>query len=360
MSNKLYNTELLRELCLTFGPTSGEGEVADLITEQIKDLTDEISRDRMGNVYAYMRSGREGAPLLMLSSHMDEVGFIVKSIDDKGYIKFLCVGGIDPRVLSGKHVVLCGEQGKVYGVIASKAIHLLSPDERKTATKVENLYIDIGADSREEAERYVAKGDLGTFDSEFVSFGEGERFFKCKAIDDRLGCCAMIETMRRLKDEGEELPVDICFAFTVREEIGKSGAQVAAQRIRPEYSVVLESTAIADLPDVKPSARVSEVGGGGVISLLDRSTIYDREFVDFALSLAKEKGVFAQVKKYVSGGNDAGHIHKSGTGVKCLAISAPTRYLHSAACVTSYADYEAIRDLVYHIIVNFDRMNKRK
>jgi endoglucanase len=250
-------------------------------------------------------------------------------------------------------VIFRGENGDVEGVIASKAIHHQTADERKKATKIADMYVDIGAASREDAQKYLERGDFGVFDSDFVIFGENGKLVKSKAIDDRLGCAVMIELLRRLKDEGKKLPFDLVCAFTVREEIGRSGAQVAAQRLRPDYAIVLESTAIADLPDVKANSRVAEVGKGGVISLVDRSTIYDRELVDGLLAVAKNNGIAAQIKKYVSGGNDAAHIHKSGSGVRTLAVSAATRYLHSASCVASIEDYESIKSLIYAFLCEY-------
>lgn len=348
----LYGIELLKKLCLEFGPSGCEETVADEIERQLLGVAS-LTRDRVGNLYARLDGDGEGLPTVMLSAHTDEVGFMVKHIEDSGYIRIAAVGGIDSRVLCGRHVTLRGDEGDVHGVIASKAIHHQTAEERKKATKIKDMYVDIGATSREDAQRYLALGDYGVFDSDFVVFGENDKFIKSKAIDDRLGCAVMIELLRRLKAEGKKLPVNLVCAFTVREEIGRSGAQVAAQRICPDYAVVLESTAIADLPDVKPNSRVAEVGGGGVISIVDRSTIYDRDLVNGMLEIAKKNGIAAQTKKYVSGGNDAAHIHKSGVGVRTVAVSAATRYLHSASCVASIDDYEAIKELIYAFLCEY-------
>ena len=341
--------ELLRELCLVCGPTGSEEKVAELIRGKLDLLGYEYMTDRLGNVIVHIAC--EGAPRLMVSAHMDEVGFIVNEITEDGYLRFAALGGIDPRVLSGKHIILEGNDGTpVQGIIGSKAIHHQTPDERKTAKKIKDMYIDIGVKKREEAEKFVALGTSGTFDSAFVEFGDG--FIKSKAIDDRLGCAIMLDVLGRIK--GQNIPLDLYFCFTVREEIGLSGARTAAQALSPEYSVVLESTAVADLPDVTENSRVSELGKGGAVSLRDRSTIYDRGFVRFALSLAEKKNIPAQIKRYVSGGNDAGHIHKSNAGVRALAISAPSRYIHSPACVINEADYFSMGDLLYAIITEFD------
>ena len=349
----LEGLELLKHLSLVFGPTGSEEEVADEIIKQLENTDAQIIRDRMSNVFAVLHGKNHPEKTVMLSAHMDEVGFIIKDIDGEGYIRFGCLGGIDSRVLCGRKVTFRGKDGDVSGVIASKAIHHQSPEERKNATKANDMYVDIGATSREDAESVLSRGDSGTFDSEFVIFGENDGYAKCKALDDRLGCVVMIETLRRIKEEGIELPFDLVCAFTVREEIGISGATAAAHRFRPDYAIVLETTAIADLPDVPKNSRVSEVGNGGVVSLMDRSTIYNRDFVDGAMKIAEENGIPAQIKRYVSGGNDAGHIHKTADGTRCLAISAPTRYLHSASCVISIKDFESIKSHVYAILTSY-------
>ncbi len=346
---KYTGTELLKLLCEMYGPTGFEQDVAAFIKEQTEGLCEYLP-DRMGNLICRVKGNGENLTKVMISAHMDEVGFIISDIEENGTVKFILDGGINPKVMAARGVVLFNEEHTVKGLISSKAIHGLSPEERKEALPADKMSIDIGADSADEVRQYVNIGDFGTFDSDFVIFGENDRMIKCKAIDDRLGCAAMIEVMRTITPG--TLPVDLYFAFTTREEIGNSGAQVAAQVIQPDYAIVLESTAIADIAGVPENTRVSEVGKGGTISLMDNSTIYNREFVELALELAKKENINAQVKRYVSGGNDAGHIHKSGKGVKALAISAPTRYLHSACCVASLDDYDSIKTLVSALVNN--------
>ena len=348
-----YGVELLEYLCQKFGPTGFENEVADAIIEQLGDDCDKIVKDTFGNVYALV-SGEGQAPRdrVMISSHMDEVGFMITAIDDDGYIKFANLGGIDPKVLYGKQVVLGNEKAKINGVIAAKAIHHKKREDRYTVTPIKEMYIDIGAKDGDEVREYVNVGDFGVFNSDFVFFGSNNKYVKGKAIDDRAGCCAMIEAIRLIRKNGIRLPFDIFFCFTVREEVGLSGARVAAERVKPSRAIILESTAIGDIAGAPAHKRVADVGSGGVISLMDRSTIYDTDFVNFTLDIAKENGIKAQVKRYVSGGNDAGHIHKSGKGVKCVAISMGTRYLHSPACVASIEDYESIRELVFAMLKN--------
>ncbi|MBR6709564.1 MAG: M42 family peptidase, partial [Clostridia bacterium] len=262
---KLQGIELLRALCLAFGPSSCEDNVADLIEQQLEGVC-ELRRNRMNHVIAHLPGTGENLPRIQLSAHMDEVGMMITSIDDNGFLRFSTIGGIDNRVICGRKVQVGTEISRIPGVIGAKAIHLQSSDERSQATPSDKLYIDIGANSREEAEKYVDIGDYATFDSDFVIFGENGRRMRSKAIDDRLGCAAIVEVIRALA-EVDERPFDLWCAFTGREEIGKSGAKVAAFEIRPDYAIILEATAIADMPDVPANSRVSDVGCGGTISI---------------------------------------------------------------------------------------------
>lgn len=353
MSEILKGIDLVKELSLAFGPTGCESEVRELIYSQIKDLGAEIKTDKMGNMCALI----EGAlpvserKTVMISAHMDEVGFMVKHIDSEGYVKLVTVGGIDDRVIAGKRIIFKNEAGeKSNGVICIKAIHHRTSDERGKVIPLEKMYATLGCNTKEETEALIDTADFAVFDSEFVTFGENNAFVKSKALDDRMGCAAMIEIMQKWHEEGYTPKHNVLFGFTVREETGLSGAGVVAHRYAPDYSIVLECTAVADLPSVPDHKRVGKLGDGGAVSIVDRSTIYPEEMINLAMSTAEKYGIKAQIKKYVSGGNDAGHIHKSGKGVKALAISVPTRYLHSAACVAHWNDYEAVRDLAEKII----------
>ena len=355
----LFGAELVRELSLAFGPSGCEDRVRDMIAERAKDIADKIVVDRMGNLICKMSFGLgERRHRVMLAAHLDEVGFMIDGIRSDGMLTFGCVGGIDSSVVAGRKVLVGNEKGYVRGLICSKAIHHKDKKEREKAVDIEKLYIDIGKNSREDAEKYVAIGDFVTFDSEFFAFGKDERTLKCKALDDRMGCAALLEIMDRLKKEGIDADADVYFCFTVREEIGYSGAGSAAELVDPELAIVLETTAISDIPETPPHRRVADVGEGAVLSIADRATIYDRELVEHSLALAKEKNIKAQIKRYVSGGNDAGKIHKRLCGIKTLAISVPTRYLHSPACVASLDDYYSVRDLAHSITIDYFERKK--
>ena len=357
--NELTSIELIRTLALAFGPSGCEDEVGKLIYERVSPLADSVYTDRMGNVIAKMTFGN-GGTRLMISSHMDEVGFMITEICEDGYLRFDTVGGIDGSVLAGRRVTLGDEINRVHGIIASKAIHHKSKEDRKKKLSADKLYMDIGASSREEAEKYVSVGSFGVFDSEFVLFGTDDKMVKSKALDDRMGCAAMIEAMTSLKNDRPSVDLEVYFCFTVREEIGLSGASTAANSIAPHFALVLETTAIGDIADTAPASRVADVGKGGALSLMDRSTIYDREFVQYLLDTAKKENISAQVKRYVSGGNDAGNIHKTGVGVRAAALSVPTRYLHSPACVASLDDYTSLRNLCEASVRCFNEKLLRK
>ena len=264
---KYSGIELIRQLSLAFGPTGCEDAVRELIISQIEGYCDGYCEDRVGNLIAKI-SGRgmdyssAGPCRMMLCAHMDEVGFMITGITDEGYLRFGNLGGIDPAVLCGRPVTVAHGDKLLEGVIASKAIHLQTPEERKTVTPVTKMYIDIGAKSKEDAESHVSVGDCATFTSGFEVFGESGRQMKGKALDDRAGCAALIEIMRDLHQSRCDLPFDVYFAFTRCEEVGISGANVAAHTVAPDFSIVMEATAVNDLPGVSFPTRVSELFKG--------------------------------------------------------------------------------------------------
>ncbi|MBQ7474452.1 MAG: M42 family peptidase [Clostridia bacterium] len=339
----LAGTALLEALSLTFGPSGCEEAVAALIEKTVADVADEIVRDRTGGIYAVLRgTGKGPVKRVMLSAHMDEVGFMVSSIEDDGTLRTAPLSARDPKILAGQYVTVGDGRRLVPGVIGVKPIHL---KEKESLPAYSDLFVDVGANSREEAEKIVKKGDFGTFRSDFVRFGQNGRMLKGKAIDDRLGCAVLCDTVRAVKESGEPLPFDLYAAFTCREELGISGAGCAAGLIRPDIALVFEATAVADVYGVDPTRRVAYQGKGGAISYADRGTVYDRELVSLIFSAAEKNGIPAQPKKYVSGGNDSAAIRRSGEGVRAAAISAPSRYIHTASNVIREDDFLAIEKL---------------
>ena len=237
---KTEGLELIRRLSLAFGPTGYTDEVLAIVREELEGIAP-AETDRMNVLTVKIPGGGDGydpanPKKVLFSAHADEVGFLIVGIDDGGYLYFRPVGGIDAKVLCGRSV-LVGEH-KIPGVISAKAIHHMSGDERKKVFEAEDLYINIGAADKADAEKYVSIGDYAAFDSEFVRFGEDGKYIKCKALDDRLGCAVMIEAIRRMKQENLTVPYDLYFAFTDGEEIGCSLAKTTANRIAPDLAAI--------------------------------------------------------------------------------------------------------------------------
>jgi len=343
----LYGTELLKELCAIIAPSGAELPVANAIISILEDTSAVITRDNVGNVVAIKKGNGKSDVKIMVSAHMDEVGFLVTGIDADGRLSFANAGGIDNSVLGARAVKLMSKKGIINGVISAKPVHLLTPAERTQTPRADELRIDIGASSREDAEEYVSIGTVGTFASDFIRFGDG-KMLKGKAIDDRFGCAVMCDIIR--ETEGKTFDFDVYFAFTTREEIGFSGILTTTERIAPDISLVLESTAVADLADVPSHSRVAYTGEGPAISFMDRGTVYHKSVYDFLLRTAKENRIKAQPKRFVSGGNDAAYIHSALDGTATAAISIPTRYLHSASCVIAEEDYFSTKDLILAIM----------
>lgn len=324
--------ETLKTLCALSGVSSHEDQVRDYIRRRVEPHADSVRTDALGNLIVFKRGAKAAGNKLMLCAHMDEVGLIVKSVTDEGYLKFGCVGGIDRRILLGKRVVV-GEKA-IPGVIGLKAIHLTTAEERKKVPKLTDLYIDIGAKDREDALAQVELGDICTFAGDVAEFGE--RMLKAKAIDDRVGCSVLVELLE------EDLPMDCTFVFTVQEEVGTRGAFGAAFSITPEIALVLEGTTAADIPALEPDRQVCWPGRGPVLSWMDGGTIYDRELFELLRELAENNGLLWQMKHYVSGGTDARTIQRTKAGVRVAGISAAVRYLHAPSSVCSISDAEQI------------------
>ena len=320
----------LKQLCALNGVSSWEDEVRDYLKAQAAPHADTLRIDSMGNLIVTKKGRRSDGPSLLLAAHMDEVGLMVTSVTDEGYLKFDTVGGIDRRVLLGKRVFV--GPNRISGVVGLKAYHLVSRSEEKTVPKIEEFYIDIGAESREEAEARVALGDYAAFDGRVDELGAG--MIKAKALDDRIGCALLLNLLR------EELPLDCTFAFTVQEEVGTRGAFGAAFSVRPQIALVVETTTAADLPGVDPHRQVCAPGRGPVIPFMDGGSVSDRGLFDLLRSLARDNHIPWQTKHYIAGGNDASAIQRSRDGVRTATLSAAVRYLHAPASVACVEDLE--------------------
>ena len=325
--------ELLKELCLADSISGDEHAVRDLIISKIKDVCD-YRIDNLGNLICFKKGKKKPPKKLMICAHMDEVGLMVTYVRPDGTLSFGCVGGIDPSVIIGRRVRI-GKKG-ITGVVGSTAVHNLSKEQKEKAPELDSLYIDIGAADKEEAEKYVSLGDCVYFDSEFTELGD--HCVKSKAIDDRAGCAIMIKLLHEKPD------YDTYFVFNVQEEVGLRGSAASAYSVAPDFAIVLEATTAADIDGVSGAKRVCELGSGPVVSFMDNRTIYDKELYQLAFAIAT-----CQTKTMIAGGNDAGAIHTSGSGVRTIAVSVPCRYLHSASCVIDMNDLISSYKLVKNI-----------
>lgn len=324
---------MLKTLCLLNGTSGNENAVREYIKSQIKC---DCIEDNLGSLIVRVGNS-DNTKRISINAHMDEVGFIVTGITEDGYLRFDSVGGIDSRVCIDR--VITTEKG-VKGVIGDKAYHLLTSDEKTKCPSFDGLLIDIGATSKSDAESAVSLGDLVYFDSDYIEFGED--YIKAKALDDRIGCMLMIEMINQ--------GIEGTYCFNVQEEVGLRGAKCTAERTNPDIAIVLESTTAADLDGVSGADRVCVLGNGPVVSFMDGRTIYDKDLYNLAMSTAKDIGIPVQTKTAIAGGNDAGAIQTASCGTRVLAISLPTRYIHSGASVVKKSDIDSTRKLIKELI----------
>jgi len=323
-------SETICDLCSLPGPSGCEDAVREQIRTIAAPLADDMREDAIGNLMIFRKGRKTPVRPLVLCAHMDEVGVIVKQATKEGMLKFGFVGGVDPRVVIGRPIRF----GQTEGVVGIKAVHLSTEAERKTMPKTKDLYIDIGAKDKEEAEKAVPPGTYGIFASQPVQFGDG--LFKAKAIDDRAGCAVLLQLLN------EAPPLDTWFCFTVQEEVGLRGAATMAYALDPGTALILEGTTAADLAEVKDGKEVCRLRGGVVIPFMDGATIYDRGLFNLLREGCDQRKIPWQTKTRIAGGTDAGRIHKSRTGVRTGALAVPVRYIHSPSSVAAVSDCEAL------------------
>lgn len=329
---------MLKTLSEAFGPSGCEDEVRDLIYNYMKPLCDEIFVDNLGNLICHKKGKLINGKSIMLSAHMDEVGFIVSHITDDGYLKIQPVGGISPEILFSKRVVI--GKNRIKGIIGTKPVHFKNTE--KSNIKFSDLFVDIGAKSREDALKYADKGDYICFDSKYVEFGDG--FIKSKALDDRVGCYSMIKIAEK------KLDADIYYTFTVQEEVGCRGSKVTAKSIEPELAIVIEGTTCSDVPGTDEFGFSTHIGNGPALSMRDGGSYADIELTEKIFDVAKKNSVKCQYKQTTLGGNDASSIQISGSGTRVTAISVPCRYIHSQSNVAKWSDIESLIQIVAYFI----------
>ncbi|UNC91810.1 M42 family metallopeptidase [Candidatus Contubernalis alkaliaceticus] len=333
---------LLKVLSEASGVSGGEQEIRSIIRQEVSPYCDEVRTDVLGNLIVHKKGEKDG-PVLMVVAHMDEVGMIVAGFERSGLLRFSKVGGLDDRVLVSK-VVQIGPQ-KVPGVIGAKAIHLQQPEERNKSIKIEEMYIDIGARSQDEAEKKVKLGDYVSFTTGFEEIGD--HCFKGKALDNRVGCFILIEMLKK-----NNYPFSFYGVFSVQEEVGMRGAGTAAYSIKPDLALVVEGTTAADIPEVKEEGHVTTLGRGPALSIMDASVIAHRGMVSFLRKLAEEKGIPYQIRRFTGAGTDAGRIALTREGIPSAVVSVPCRYIHNPAGISSFKDLENTKKLVEAFLMN--------
>ncbi len=321
--------EIIKDLCNLDGVSGREKAVREYIINALETAgaKTQINVDPLGNILCHVSGKKPANKKLLFCAHMDEVGVIVTHISEDGYLYFSTIGGISPSALYGKRVRF----SNVKGVIGCKAVHLCSKSETDKLPKTNEMYIDIGVSSAKEAKELVQIGDTAVFDTDFC---EMQNLLTGKALDDRIGCALLLQLV-------QEIPsYDFDIAFTVQEEVGLRGAGPAAFTLQPDIAVIIDCTTAADIINTPPEKQVCKVGGGAVVSFMDKATLYDAELYATIRELADTEGIVNQTKTVIAGGNDAGAVQKSAGGVKVAAVSLPCRYIHSSAGVVDMQDIE--------------------
>lgn len=315
--------KLLEKLTQANSPSGNENNIRELILSEIKDLCDEVSTDALGNIIAHKNG--DGSKI-MFAAHMDEIGITVSYIDENGFARFAAVGGLEIKALLNRRVMF---QNGILGVIGTED-GVEKPDIKK-------LYIDIGAKNKKEAEKLISVGDTAIFTGGFYKHGST---VVSKALDNRVGCYALIEAMREIKSSQN----DLYFVFTAQEEVGLRGAKTSAFAINPDFAVAVDVTDTGDTPNA-PLMAVS-LGKGAAIKVMDRSIMCDSDVRTHMIETAKSNNIPYQLEIMTDGGTDAGAIHLSGAGVKTGGISIPTRYIHSPSEMINISDTKACIALI--------------
>ena len=332
---------LLKKLTAIDGLPSWEDDIRAAIREELEGHVDSMRTDRLGNVIAVKNEKADG-PHIGLSAHMDEVGLIVKKIEKSGLIKF-GAWGVLPKTLLSKTVRIGKEQ--VPGVIGAKPIHLQKPSERETVLDIDSIYIDIGATSKEDAEKYVGPGDYIALDGEFRELAEFK--IKAKALDDRLGCAAIIEVLR------SDTPKKLTAVFCVQEEVGLRGSATAANQIFADLVINVEGTVCADSEDIDEHLRVTTHGLGPALSIIDRTSVYLKKYYDKMIETANSEGIPIQFRRSGASGTDARSYHQAHGGTPVIGIAVPCRYIHTPVSMCDRRDYENLVALLKAFIGNY-------
>ena len=333
--------ELLKQLSEIGGVPGREERVRELLQGELEGVVDALHTDAMGNLIAHKKG--EGKRV-MLSAHMDEIGFYVKFVDDKGFLRVQNVGGFDTRNLFARPVTVHAKEGDVVGVMnpATKPVHIASAEERKKVPEMREFMIDLGMDA-EEVKKRVRVGDPVTLIQEFRDLGE---VVTGKALDDRVNCWILAQVLKRL----ESPAYDVYAVFSVQEEVGLRGATTGAFGVEPEIGIALDTTLAVDTPGMSDDQRITELGAGTALKVMDSASISTRWLLDEFVEVAEKNNIPYQFEILPLGGTDAGAIQRSRAGVPTLTISTPSRYVHTVTEMVSKSDVNAAIDLLTHFL----------
>jgi|SRR5690554_7002 len=341
------NIPLLKEICEVPGAPGFEQRIREVVIREIEPLVDKIEINNMGNVYA-IKKGKE-QKRVMVGAHMDEIGFMVTHIDDNGFLRFHTLGGFDPKTLTAQRVIVHGKKD-IMGVMGSKPIHVMTAEEKTKNPKITDYFIDLGM-KKEEVEKIVTAGDSVTRHSALIEMGD---CVNSKSIDNRIAVFILIESLRQLKDK--EVPYDIYGVFTVQEEVGIRGANVSALDIKPDFGFGLDTTIAYDLPGAQEHEKITSLGDGTAIKLMDASTICDYRMVDYMKKTADKNKIKWQTEILPAGGTDTAGIQRMTEGGAIAgAISIPTRHLHQVIEMAHKEDIVASIKLLNAVLTDLDQ-----
>ncbi len=342
------NIELLKKTCEIAGVPGFEEKIRRLVIQEVEPLVDSLKVDNMGSVIALKKGSRNpDGKKVMVAAHMDEIGFIVTHIDDNGFIRFHTLGGFDPKTLTAQRVIVHGRQDLI-GVMGSKPIHVMTTEERNKNPKITDYFIDLGMKA-DQVKELVSIGDPITRERELIEMGN---CVNCKSIDNRVSVFILIEALRRL----EQVPYDVYAAFTVQEEVGLRGANVAAHHIDPDFGIGLDTTIAFDLPGAQPHEKITSLGEGAAIKVMDGSAICDYRMVDFMKKTAGQHQIKWQAEILTAGGTDTAGVQRMGKqGAIAGAISIPTRHLHQVIEMADKDDIESCIQLLKACLETIDQ-----
>lgn len=342
---------MLKDLTDAKGIAGHEKEARDVMEKYITPFADEVYTDHLGSLIA-AKTGDANGPKVMVAGHLDEVGFMVTRIDSDGFIYFQTIGGWWNQVMLAQRVTIMTNEGDVTGIIGSKPPHILSPEARKKPVDIKDMFIDIGASSKEEAESFGVKpGDSVVPYFEFTQM-KNEKMLLAKAFDNRIGCAIAIDVLKGLKDVAH--PNTVYGVGTVQEEVGLRGAGTSAHMIAPDIAFGVDVGIAGDTPGVADKEADSKLGEGPQIILYDASMVSHKGLRDLVVKTAEENKIPFQYSSMAGGGTDSGAIHLTHNGVPALSITIATRYIHSNAAMLHRDDFENAVKLIIEVIKNFD------